>query len=86
MWSGEFEPWSWQFPTPKGIYIPDSKFESTVERVKPKADYLQETFAVIEFAKEWLFRWIILVEPDRDVRDRALTKVRQELERQTPYC
>lgn len=79
-------PLSWEFQTPKGICIPDSKIEATIERVKPKADYLSEVYAVIEFSKVWLFRWIVLVEPDRDVRDRALTKIRQELERQTPYC
>jgi hypothetical protein len=64
----------------------DSKIGSTIERVKPKANYLEETFAVIEFAKEWLIRWIVVVEPDRDIRDRALTRIRQYLERQTPYC
>lgn len=80
------DPWSWQFQTPKGICMQDSKIGSTIERVKPKANYLEETFAVIEFAKEWLIRWIVVVEPDRDIRDRALTRIRQYLERQTPYC
>ncbi len=78
--------WSWDFQTPKAIYVPDSKIKATIERVKPKADHLSEMFAIIEFAKEWLFRWIVLVEPDRDIRDRALTILRQGLERQTPYC
>ncbi|HKV90936.1 MAG TPA: hypothetical protein VJW20_00160 [Candidatus Angelobacter sp.] len=83
---GGIDRWSWEFQTPKRISVPDSQIESTIECVKPKADYLKEAFAVIEFAKEWLFRWIVLVEPDRDIRDRALTKARQELEQQTPYC
>jgi hypothetical protein len=82
----EIDVWSWKFQTPHGICIPESKIASTIERVKPKADHLSEIFAVIEYAKEWLFRWIVLVEPDRDIRDRALTKIRQGLECQTPYC
>jgi transposase len=78
--------WSWEFQTPKGICIPDSKIDATIESVKPKADNLSELFALIEYAKEWLFRWIVLIEPDREIRNRALTKVRQELERHTPHC
>jgi hypothetical protein len=52
----------------------------------PKADDHLETFALIEFLRVWLFRWMVLIEPDRDIRDRALTKIRQELERQWPAC
>lgn len=67
-------------------YIADSKIRATIEATKPKADDHLEVFALIEFLKEWLFRWMVIVEPDRDVRDRALTKIRQELERQSPVC
>jgi hypothetical protein len=78
--------WSWEFRTSSHECIPDSKIKASIERVKPKADNLIELFALIEYAKEWLFLWIILVEPNRDIRDRALTKLRRELEQQTPYC
>jgi len=82
----EVDQWSWNHGTRSASYIPDSKIRATIEATKPKADNLEETFALIEYLKEWLFRWIVLIEPDRDVRDRALTKIRQELERQSPVC
>ncbi|MGC2742284.1 MAG: hypothetical protein WA672_03795 [Candidatus Angelobacter sp.] len=78
--------WSWEFQAPRRICIPNSKIDATIESAKPTADHLTELFALIEYAKEWLFRWIVIVEPDKDVRDRALAIVRQKLERQTPYC
>ena len=78
--------WSWEHGTRMTAYIPDAKIRATIEATKPKADDHLEVFALIEFLKEWLFRWMVIVEPDRDVRDRALTKIRQELERQSPVC
>lgn len=78
--------WSWQHGTRPTSYIPESKIKATIEAAKPKADSHLEVFALIEFLKEWLFRWMVLIEPDRDIRDRALAKIRQELERQSPVC
>lgn len=80
------ERWSWVHVTSMTDHIPESRIKATIEAAKPKADSLEETFALIEYLKEWLFRWIVLIEPDRHVRDRALTKIRQELERQSPVC
>lgn len=80
------ERWSWVHVTSMTDHIPESRIKATIEAAKPKADNLEETFALIEYLKEWLFRWIVLIEPDRHVRDRALTKIRQELERQSPLC
>lgn len=80
------ERWSWVHVTSMPDHIPESRIKATIEAAKPTADNLEETFALIEYLKEWLFRWIVLIEPDRHVRDRALTKIRQELERQSPLC
>jgi len=77
---------SWEYGTRRIAYVPDSKIKATIEATKPKADDDLETFALIEFLRVWLFRWMVLVEPDRDIRDRALTKIRLELERQWPAC
>jgi len=78
--------WSWEHGTKMTAYIPDSKIRATIEAVKPKADDHLELFALIELLKEWLFRWIVMIEPDRDIRNRALTNIRQELERQASWC
>jgi len=78
--------WSWQHGTRPTSYIPESKIKATIEATRPKADSHLEVFALIEFLKEWLFRWMVFIEPDLDIRDRALTKIRLELERQTPAC
>jgi len=77
---------SWEYGTRRIAYVPDSKIKAAIEATKPKADDDLETFALIEFLRVWLFRWMVLVEPDRDIRDRALTKIRLELERQWPAC
>jgi transposase len=77
---------SWHYQSPAGAFIPDSRIQATIEAAKPNCPPPPEAPLLIEYAKAWLFRWIVLVEPDKAVRDRALTKVRQELERQSPYC
>jgi hypothetical protein len=77
---------SWQYQGTVAEFIPDSRIKATIEATKPKHLLPQEHFLRIEYAKIWLFRWIVVMEPDRDIRDRALIKVRQALERQTPYC
>jgi len=76
--------WSWEYRSTNPHFVSDSKIKATIEGARPKADDDLELFALIEFLKVWLFRWVVLIEPDRDIRDRALRKIRQELERQTP--
>jgi hypothetical protein len=75
----EIDRWSWQHGT-KSEAIHESKIKAAIEGVKPKPKQPEEVFALIEWLKVWLFAWIVKVEPDRDVRDRAFTKLRKGLE------
>lgn len=73
---------SW-FHTSNGeASISDSQIKSAIESTKPTPQQPKEVFALIEWLKVWLFRWLVKVEPNRDIRDRALTKLIQVLERQ----
>jgi hypothetical protein len=73
---------SW-FHTSNGeASVNDSQIKAAIERAKPSPNQPEEVFALIEWLKVWLFRWLVKVEPNRDIRDRALTKIIQALERQ----
>jgi hypothetical protein len=73
---------SW-FYTPNGeASVNDSQIEAVIERTKPTPQQPVEDFALVEWMKAWLFRWLVTVEPDRDVRDRALTKLIQSIDKQ----
>lgn len=74
--------WSWDHGTTSAIFIPDSKIKGAIESAKPRAGQPQEIFTLIEWLKVWLFAWITRIEPDKAVRNRALAKLRQAVERQ----
>jgi hypothetical protein len=73
---------SW-FDTSNGkAAMTDSQIKAAIEKAKPIPQQPEEVYALIEWLKAWLFRWLVTVEPDRDIRDRALTKLIQALEKQ----
>jgi DNA-binding CsgD family transcriptional regulator len=73
---------SW-FHTSNGESCVDHpQIKAAIEKAKPTPQQPVELFALMEWLKVWLFRWLVKVEPSRDIRDRALTRVRQALETQ----
>ena len=80
----EVDPRSWYHQNPLAPPVPESKIKATIESAKPSSVQPKEVYSLINYAKAWLFSWIISIEPDREVRDRALANVRQALERENP--
>ena len=62
--------------------VTDSQIKAAIDSAKPTPQQPKELFALIEWLKAWLFAWLVKVEPARDIRDRALRKLIQGLERQ----
>jgi hypothetical protein len=73
---------SWSHSSNGEACVDHSQIKAAIENAKPTPHQPNEVFALIEWAKAWLFRWLVKVEPNRDIRDRALTRVTQALEEQ----
>jgi hypothetical protein len=73
---------SWFYTSNGEASVNDSQIKTVIEKTKPTPRQPVEDFALIEWLKIWLFRWLVRVEPNRDIRDRALTKFIQALEGQ----
>ena len=73
---------SWYYGSRTPVFIPDSKIKKIIQSTRPAPGLPVEAFALIELLKLWLFWWIVSVEQARDIRDRALTKLRQKTENQ----
>lgn len=64
--------------------IHDSAIKAVIASTRPTPQEPTDDFTLIEWLIAWLYAWITKVEPYRDVRDRALTKVRIALEKECP--
>jgi hypothetical protein len=64
--------------------VHDSAIKAVIASTRPTAQEPSDDFALIEWLVAWLYAWITRVEPYRDVRDRALAKVRLALEQECP--
>jgi hypothetical protein len=73
---------SWFYTSNGEASVNDAQIKAAIERAKPTPQQPKEVFALIEWLKVWLFRWLVKVEPNRDIRDRALTRFIQALEGQ----
>jgi hypothetical protein len=73
---------SWFYTSKGEATMTDSQIKAAIEKAKPTPRQPEEVFALIEWLKAWLFRWLVTVEPHRDIRDRALTKLIRAIDKQ----
>ena len=74
---------SWFHQTPRH-FVQDSMIKNVIKTTHPPGEQPSDLVILIEWVRLWLHIWITKAEPDRDVRDRALTRVRLPLEQQCP--
>jgi transposase-like protein len=71
---------SWVAAASQATAVPYPEGPRVITACKPQSPQPLEVFEIIEWMIPWFARWIVRLEPNRDIRDRALTKVRQHFE------
>jgi hypothetical protein len=73
---------SWFHRSSGEAAVTDEQIKAAITSARPTPQQPDEGFALIEWLKTWLFGWLVTVEPDRDIRDRALTKLIRSIDKQ----
>jgi hypothetical protein len=76
------ERFSWFHTSNCEASVNDSQIKAAIERARPTLQQPEETPVFVEWLKVWLFRWLVKIEPNRDIRDRALTKLIQKIDKE----
>jgi hypothetical protein len=64
--------------------VADLTIKCVIDQTRPSVEQPSDFVILLEWVRAWLYSWITKAEPFRDVRDRALTKVRIALEQECP--
>jgi hypothetical protein len=75
---------SWHSHVTAGVDSAISKINSVVERSRPRREEPSFAPELMEWILEWLLNWLLLLEPDREIRDRAFKPVLRDLYRKSP--